>query len=250
MKILSIAMIAILALSFITPYAFAEETSDGVVDNATEDVVSENTAADTSAETTATEAELELNESAGTGKIAWKQVQLWLTFNQERKLEREMDLARLRLIQAKIAARNNDSAAMEKALEAHERIMERAKTRMEALKLADGDKANETAAKLVGLERAIQVHERRIAFISNVLANANLTEAQREKLELKLEKVKGVTSKLEELNQAKQEQIKTRLMAVKNMTEQEADQLMEQAKERVKEKLGKSSGEEAENESQ
>jgi hypothetical protein len=128
--------------------------------------------------------------------------------------------------------------------------MERAKTRMEALKLADGDKINETAAKLVGLERAIQVHERRIAFISNVLANANLTEAQREKLELKLEKVKGVTSKLEELNQAKQEQIKTRLMAVKNMTEQEADQLMEQAKERVKEKLGKSRGEEAENESQ
>lgn len=245
MKTLSIVIIAVLALSFIASCAMAEETSNTTgtqnitnytetqsIDNATENVE----------EVTETEAELELDEDAGAGKIAWKQMQLWFTFNQERKLEREMDLARLRLIQAKIAAKNNNSAAMEKALEAHDRILERARRRMEAIKLvSDAKGIDATALKIVGLERAIQVHEKRIAFISNVLANANLTEAQREKLEARLAKVENVTAKLGELNQAKQEQIKTRLMAVKNMTEDEAEKLIEQKrakiKSRIKEKL-------------
>jgi hypothetical protein len=190
MKTLTIAIMAVfLMAAFAVPMVLAE---DNTSDTAGETVTSESPET-TSTETVSeeTEAELELNEGAGNGKIAWKQFQLWFTFNQEKKIEGEIELAKLRLIQAKIAAENNDSAAVEKAMEAHEKIMERIQERVNNLDGAsDAEGLNDSAVKLVGLERAIQVHERRIAYLSSVLENANLTEAQRAKIETKLQSMK------------------------------------------------------------
>ena len=199
----------------------------------------------------AEEAELEMNESAGAGKIAWTNVKLWFTFGQEKKAQVELQLAKLQLIRAKIAAKNNDSQAVEKALEAHERIIERVKARINAIDGADTEKeANATVAKLRGLERAIQVHERRITFLNNVLENANLTDAQRAKIEAKLGKLGNVTAQLTELSEARQERIKTKLMATQNLTEEEAEQVMEKAREKISDDSTNESEDETESESE
>jgi hypothetical protein len=148
------------------------------------------------------EAEDDMNESDGAGKIAWTNVKLWFTFGQEKKAQVELQLAKLQLIRAKIAANNNDSEAVEKALEAHERILERVKERISKMENSSRE-SNET--KLVGLERAIQVHERRMNFLNNVLENANLTDAQIAKLETKLAKMENVTAQLRNLSELKTE---------------------------------------------
>ena len=217
MKILGLVMIAFLMLSLVVPGVLAQDDSDVSVDEVTEE-------------------ELEMDEDVTTGKVAWENVKLWFTFNQERKIEREMNLARLRLIQAKVAAKNNNSEAVERALEAHERIMNRVQVRMGAMEVVSNGE-NETALKLVGLERAIQVHERRITFLNNVVENADLTDAQRAKVEARLGKVETVTGKLKEINEAKQEQVKTRLMAAQGLTEEEAEALMEQKREQIKDRI-------------
>lgn len=181
--------------------------------------------------------ELGLNESVSGGEIAWKQFKLWFTLNEEKRIESELDLARLRLIQARIAAKNNNSEAMLKAMEAHERIMERVQERMNRLEnSSDGSELNESAEKLVGLERAIQVHERRINFLNNTLQNANLTDEQRERIEEKIAKAGNVTAKLDELQEAKMDKLKTRLMAVANLTDDQAEKVLELVKENKEDK--------------
>ena len=78
--------------------------------------------------------DLDETESTNGLKLGWKNLELWLTFNDEKKVEKELVLARLQLIRAKIAAKNNDSAAMERALAAHEKIINRIETQMHKIK--------------------------------------------------------------------------------------------------------------------
>lgn len=237
---MAIMMIA----AFAMPLALAEETTDdATIENETalipygEDAL----VVLTSEEMEAEEAELEMNESASNAKVAWKQIQLWFTFKQEKKARIELEIARLRLIQAKIAARNNNTAAVEKALKAHEKIMNRVKERINKIDgVATKEAINATAAKLVGLERAIEVHQRRITFLSNMLATANLTEEQRARIEMRIQKMQNVTTKLAELNEEKKERLVTKLMAVANLTEKQAQKIVEareKARENIKERI-------------
>ncbi len=136
--------------------------------------------------------DLNENESINGLKMGWRNVEIWFTFNQEKKAEKELDLARLELIRAKIAAKNDNSVAMEKALDAHQKILDRVEKRVGKV-------------KLTGLERAIQVHEARIAKMNEILANANLTAEQKTKIEAKITKATNVTAKLSELNNEKKE---------------------------------------------
>ena len=184
------------------------------------------------------EADLELNESVGSGTILGQQIKLWFTFNKEKKMDQELKLARIRLIQANIAMKNNNTVAMEKALAAHERIMNKVEERMNQIKEGPKlNKLNDSAVKLVGLERAIQVHERRIAFIQDKLENANLTDEQRSKLEARLEKAQNNTAHLVQISEDKKENIKNRLMTVGNLTEEQAQALVEQREETIEQKI-------------
>lgn len=171
------------------------------------------------------EQSLNLDEDVSEGQITWKQMGLWFTFDQERKAEKGLELARLRLIQAKVAAKNNNSDAMEKALEAHEKILERVKERMS--KIEDGKDINESAVKLRGLDRAIQVHERRIAFLNGLLENANLTEDQRAKIELRIAKAENITARLSELNEEKKSRLQEKAILKYNLTEEESKKFVE-----------------------
>ena len=238
-------MIALMA-AFAVPMALAEDndsdSSDAIAlyndtSNITEGLV---ISPGPSTETTETAAELDAEENAtiGFGDIFMNRVQTWFTWNQEKKVELELKLAKMRLIQAKIAAKNNNTEAMEKALEAHEEIMNRIQERMSKLDGAsDINGLNNSAVKLIGLERAIQVHEARINRFNLMLENANLTDEQRTRIESKISKAEGVTSKLQELSDEKQDRIKIKLMAVGNLTEDEANQIIEQRHEKIENRV-------------
>jgi len=252
---LSIALIAVMILSMIAvPMAMAEEV---VTTTLTDSAV-------TSTDTTATDAEINqeldasLNEDVSGTKIAWRQMQLLFTFNQEKKADRELDLARLRLIQAKVAAQNGNDEAMAKAIEAHNQILERVQARIATMDGASDEQGvKNSATKLVSLERAIQVHEARVERLNTVLANENLTSEQKAKVEAHIANAEQVTVKLTEAQTAKMEQVKTRLMAVAGMSEEEAnaavekldikagelaDKIQERARERITERIADNSG--------
>jgi hypothetical protein len=133
----------------------------------------------------------ETSELEEKGSIEKERIKSWFTFNKEKKVEIELKIARLRLNQARIALKNNNTQAMEKALEAHNRIMNRVELRVEKIK---SEKNN--SSKMTGINRAIEVHQRRIAILENILDNKNLTEKQKEKIEIKLEKAKERQVKL------------------------------------------------------
>jgi hypothetical protein len=216
-KQIAIMAFAVLLTAVFAAVAMAEEVSN-------ETVPSEDIVISPADQTAIDEVNDELNESVSGLKIGWLKLDIWLTFNQEKKAEKELKLARLELIRAKIAAKNNDSEAMENAIQAHNRILERVKERINAI---DGKATKEgikdSAAKLVGLERAIEVHEARIAKLREILVSENLTDVQIEKIQNRIEQAENNTAHLKEVEQAKKDKLKTRLMAVANMTKEQAD---------------------------
>jgi predicted DNA-binding antitoxin AbrB/MazE fold protein len=149
----------------------------------------------------------DLNDSdVGGFKLLVQELKVMFTSNQERKAQAELELARLRLIQAKIAAKHNNTVAMESALDAHNKLLERVNATIKAISNKKGN--------ITGLERAIQVHERRIELLNEILAKVNLTEAERAKIEVRLGHVENVTEKLKAL----QEKLQNK--TVKNETEE------------------------------
>lgn len=228
-------MIFALALAISTMSFALAEDNQSVTNDSNVSLISENPAAEN-----ATAVDFGLNESVSGGQIAWKQFKLWFTFNQEKKIEGELDLARLRLIQARVAAKNNKSEALTNALDAHEKIMDRVQQQMNKLgNSSDGSKLNASATRLVGLERAIRVHELRINFLNSTLQNANLTDAQRAKIEDKMTKAENVTAKLNDLKQAKIDKLKTKLMAVANLTDEQVNKVLDVMRQNKGEKPGK-----------
>ena len=160
----------------------------------------------------------DMNESVGAGTIFMEKVRLWFTFNQEKKAEQELKLARLELVLANHAAKNNNTAAMEKALDAHNRLIEKIQERMDSMR-EKAAKINATNEKLVGLERAIEVHGLKIIRLQNILANENLTAEQTAKIEAKIAKAINNTEHLKEVQSAKIEKIKERIQNISEKIE-------------------------------
>lgn len=169
------------------------------------------------------------------GKVFWKGVGLWFTFNQEKKMEREMELAQLRLQQAEFAAENNLTKKAEKSLEAYNRLVQKANKRSQLIQSKD---ANASIEKLAAMDQAILAHQARIEKLSNLLLNGNLTEEQKAKLQLKISHARNVTLHLQEVQSEKEEKLKTRIMAQQNLTEKEADERLDKAKDEADELVG------------
>jgi len=167
----------------------------------------------------------DLNESVSDFDMGMAKLGLWFTFNQEKKAEKELKLARLELIRARVFAKNNNTVAMENALEAHDRLLEKIQTRINSLQ-EDSTKegTKKSVDKLIGLERAIAVHEARIQKLKDLIASdSNLTEEQIANIQEKLSKAENNTEHLKDVQEAKKEKIKTKLMAIGNMSEDEAE---------------------------
>ena len=151
----------------------------------------------------------DLNESDVSGfKPLMQELRVMFESRQEKKVQLELELARLRLLQAKIAEKHNNTAAMERAIDAHNRIMERVR--------AEIDKISNKGGNLTGLDRAIQVHELNIAKLNAILASENLTAEQKAKIESRIKHVENVTWKLQNL----QTKIQNRIQEQENKTAQ------------------------------
>ena len=148
------------------------------------------------------EANLNENESVGAFGMALRKMGIWFTFNQENKAQKELDLARLQLIQAKIAAKNNDSDAMQKALDAHDSLIENVKAIMSNMQ-----SKNESVQ---GLDRAIQVHEARLLKLNDALANANISDDKRAKIEDRISHIENVTAHLRNVDTRIQNRLENR----------------------------------------
>lgn len=167
----------------------------------------------------------DLNESVSGFRMFKEKLGLWFTFSQEKKAEKELKLARLELIRAKVAANNNNSVAVERALDAHEGLIEKVKARINKIDgKADREGIKDSVSKLVGLERAIEVHEAHIQRLNDLIANnSNLSEEQIAKIQDRIAMVENNTAKLKEIEADKKDKFKTKLMAVTNMSEEEAN---------------------------
>jgi DNA repair exonuclease SbcCD ATPase subunit len=92
--------------------------------------------------------------------------------------------------------------------------------------------AKKSAEKLVGLDRAIEVHEARIQKFKDLIAgDSNLTEEQIEEIEAKITQAENNTEHLKDVQEAKREKLKTKLMAVGNLSEDEAEEELEELEE-------------------
>jgi hypothetical protein len=171
----------------------------------------------------------DLNESVSGFDVTKAKMGLWFTFNQEKKAEKELNLARLELIRARNFAKNNNTKAMENSFEAHNRYIEKVQARINSMNGDSTEKgAKKSAEKLVGLERAIEVHEARIQKFKDLIAgDSNLTEEQIEKIEARISQAENNTVHLKSVQEAKREKLKTKLMAVGNLSEDEAEKELE-----------------------
>jgi len=223
--IMIIALMAILAMA-IMPAVMAEENN-----NETPILISANpTSEDNSAD---------LNESVSGMKIGWSKFGLFFTFNQEKKADKELQIAKLYLIQARNAAKNNDTVGFQKAMENHNALIEKVQNRVSKLDgKTDVKGIKDKIDKLVGLERAIQVHEARIAKLNSLLLNENLTEEQIANIEDRIAKAENVTSKLYDIKDSQEDRFKTKLMAVGNMSDEEAQKVIDDFRDKKGTKKG------------
>jgi len=176
-----------------------------------------------------TESELGLTEDVSGGKIIMTQVRLWFTFNQEDKISGEINLARLRLIQAKIAAKNGDSKAVENAITSHETNMERVKEKMNDLGSSENTQdLNKYAAKLVRLENVVSAHEKRINYIGEVIETSNLSESQKVQVMAQVQSMEKNMGELKNLQERKTDSLRIRIQVAQGITSEEANKVIYQ----------------------
>ncbi len=170
-----------------------------------------------------------LPSQAGYGlKLGWERFKLWFIFNQEKKAQQELKLARLRLLEAKLMAERGNFKAMRRAQEAHDRLMERVKRRVEKIGEARNEKSfRNSVEKLASLEKAIEVHEHRIELLKDLL-ESNLTDEQRELLEGMIARMENATENLKQIEERKKENLKTRLKTATGKSEEEIKKIIEE----------------------
>jgi hypothetical protein len=174
----------------------------------------------------------EENETISDGEMLKERISLFFTWNQEKRAEKELKLADMELIRARIALKNNNTKAMEKALESHDRLIEKVQNKVKN-KNEESDKTGieKSAEWLSGIEKAVDAHEAKIERLNQLIANdTNLSEDQIENINARIEKSQSSITHLKEVESNKQERIKVKLMAVNNLSEEEADERIEELK--------------------
>jgi len=221
MRIYSIVLATFIAVLLVASFVAAQEASaDTSVSTDSSVSVSTNGVAD------------DLSGDAGVTpdssfyglKLGWEKAGLWFTFNQEKKAERELALADKRLVEARVMAEKGNAEGFARAQEAHDELVARAQARIDALDQdGNADNIRNSARKVVGLQRAIEVHKFRIETLKDIEANANLTDEQRAKFDEVIAKMENKTDDMREKLDDRKDKMKTRLRAVTEENESEID---------------------------
>lgn len=204
MKIKTIGMVALMMLFSFSLVLAENETSDvSTGDSVVPTLIS-------APENDSIDLDEDDNQTVSDGQVFWKKVDIAFTFNQEKKAEKEMKLAELELIRAKIAAKNNNSQAMIKALEAHQTLIALVQNRVSKI-----DEKKNVTDKVVGIDRAIQAHEAKIARLNNIIANnTNLTTEEIARIQENIAITQNNTQHLKEVAEAKLDKLELRRTAM------------------------------------
>lgn len=215
-KLVYAALGLALLLVFAMPIAVAEDSVIAGADNAV-----------------TAEAGDDLSADAGTTpdkamygwKLGWEKVGLWFTFKQEKKAEKELALARKRLLEVKKMAEKGNIEAMEKAQAKHDELVASAQARLASIQEDSTEaKVKDSMKKVSGLERAIEAHENRISVLSDILAEKNLSDEARAAIEAAVAKMQEKTEVMKQKLEERRANIKTRLKAVTEKNDSEIDE--------------------------
>lgn len=244
MKIILIASVLLIAM--FASFAVAQEAILGVGDAVA--IPDTNPATDTTtipatltdSSTTTTSAPTESAEKEPVFGVWGLRMRALLATDSEKKAEIELKIAEWYSRKAEQAAKNGNVEAASKNLDKYNKMMEKIQARVQKMDGAKNEAGiKKSAEKLVGLERAIEVHQQRIDAFKQKLASGNLTPEQKTRLEEKLAKMETNTQKLTDLQAKKKEELKTKLMAIGDKTKEEADTIVEEAGKKVAEKQAK-----------
>ncbi len=213
-KLYEVIALVFIASLMAVQFALAQETvSDFEVSNSLE--ASDNLEGDPGA----------TPDSAGYGlKLGWEKIGLWFTFKQEKKAEKELALARKRLLEVRRMAEKGNIKAMLRAQEKHDELVASAQERLVRLG-EDSTKAKVKLAmrKVIGLEVAIKAHENRIEVLKDILAEKNLSDEARTAIEAAVARMENRTAIMEQKLEERKDKFKTRLRAVTEKNESEVE---------------------------
>ncbi len=178
----------------------------------------------------------ESNETVTPAQLRRARWQIWFTFNKERKAERQLQLAEMELIRARMAALKNDSKALHEALKNHEELLEKVRATVQNRREKNTEEGlNESATWLTGIDRAIEVHENKITRLNILLSEGtNLTEEQKALIQEKINKTQESIEHLKEVQAEQGERVKKKFMAVENLTEEQVEGKLNQIRNRVR----------------
>src|SRR3989344_3116281 len=211
-KLISLSLLLLFIVSLVSVNA-QEITTDAVLEQEAEDIADE----------TANDPELEdegtTPDKAGYGlKIALEKIRLGLTFNRARKAELALQLAELRVKEARLMAAGNKLEALQRAKDEHRKYIELSEKHIERINNKNALK-DETKLEIKLKEQKNQVDE----LESLILVKAkNLSPEQRDKLLALIEEFRASNQNVELKLVNKKDIIKTRLRA-RGTSEQEID---------------------------
>jgi hypothetical protein len=163
-------------------------------------------------------------------KTFGERLALGLTFNKEKRAQKELDIAQKRLLEMKKMIAKNKLQQAERLQAAYEERIQKASDLLAQIK-ENGNQATIVAGakSLALLQGKVQNHEMAIEALKNVLAEKNLTDEQKAKLESVLERMENKTDDMKDKAEQRQEKIKDRLRAVTNKSESEVDAILNNA---------------------
>ena len=166
------------------------------------------------------------DETVSGFKYGWEKFKMNFIRNQTLRVEMELKLAKWKIAEAKFAMRDGDVDRAERAMEAHDAILERLQERISKM---------ENKSLTPGLNRALQAHEERLANLTLLLENANLTEKQREKVTERISKIEDNNQKLENVQLKIEERRGEKIKKIENMSQgiqASGDKIQERIRER------------------
>jgi len=142
-------------------------------------------------------------EIPSTFRYNWERFKLNFIRNQTRRAEREIQLARWKVTEARIATQRGNIEKAERALRENEKLMQRVQERI--------SKIDNNQSLTPGLDNSLRVHTERINSLNAFLEETNLSEEQRVRIEARIDRIKNVSQVLEQNRERIQELRQERL---------------------------------------
>jgi hypothetical protein len=147
-------------------------------------------------------------------KYGWEKFKLNFVINQEIRAEKELQLARWKIAEARIATQKGNIQRAEKAMQENEKMMYEVQERISKME-----------SLTPGLDQAIKAQEQRIIGLKTSLEYANLSEEQRIRVEEKFGRIKEVEKILEQNRERIKEKKQEKLDEIGNNTQNIQDRL-------------------------